>query len=241
MASPVIEIELIRLVFMAIALAIVWIGHFMGLTDKKASLFSSFLAAYFIFFFPLYWFSSLLLLYFATSYATKQKSRWKQVFHKKGRKIKNLLSNLGPSILFSGLYLISPQPYFYLAFLCAAACACSDTIASEIGQLSKKRPRLITTWEEVKTGVDGGITLLGTTAALFGAILTAFPALWMQPEAYALRYFIIASAIGFLGCMVDSLAGAKWEIKGKINNETTNLIATGISAVLGLLAWFLVF
>jgi len=41
--------------------------------------------------------------------------------------------------------------------------------------------------------------------------------------------------------MVDSLAGAKWEIKGKINNETTNLIATGISAVLGLLAWFLVF
>lgn len=241
MLSTIIEIEVGKLIFSAVALLIVGIGYSNELIDKKAAALTSLLALYFIFLFPFYWFSSLLILYITTSFATKQKSRWKQVFHRKGRKIKNLLSNLAPSLFFSAIYLIEPEPYFYLAFLCSAACACSDTVASEIGQLSGKKPRLITTLEEVKTGIDGGISALGLSAAALGAVLTAYPALWMQPEIFAFRFFIIGSIIGFIGCNIDSFVGAKWELRGKVNNEITNLVATSSSAILGLLVWILVF
>ncbi|MGC9310141.1 MAG: DUF92 domain-containing protein [Candidatus Aenigmatarchaeota archaeon] len=241
MVPSTIEVETIRLAFFLACAAIVWIGYQKRLTDRKASFFTGILGFYFIFLFPLYWFSSLLLLYLATSFATKQKSRWKQIFHKKGRKIKNIASNLAPSVLFSALYLIDHQPYFYLAFLCSAACACSDTVASEIGQLSGKKPRLITTWEEVKTGVDGGISGLGTSAAALGSLVTAAPAIFMSPQAFAIKFFVIASVIGFLGCNIDSYLGARFQLRGKLSNEGTNLAATGISAVLGLLVWFLVF
>ena len=47
--------------------------------------------------------------------------------------------------------------------LSEAAC---DTVASEIGQSPGTQALLITTWERVPAGVDGGITLIGSFTGL---------------------------------------------------------------------------
>src|SRR5579862_3862353 len=55
------------------------------------------------------------------------------------------------------------------AFVGAMATANSDTWATEVGTLSTEPPRLITSGAVVAPGTSGGMTLLGTGAALAGA------------------------------------------------------------------------
>jgi len=241
MFPPIVDFTPLTASVFIICMAVVWGGYLKKLTDLRASIVSSVMGFYFIFLLPLYWFASLLLLYFATSFATKHKNDQKAVAHKKGRRIGNITSNLGASFVFSIFYLlINNHPAFYLAFLCSAACACSDTLASEIGQFSRSKPRLITNWKVVDKGIDGAISVLGTASALVGAVLVALPSIFMEPLALGAKFLIVAAFIGFLGCNIDSFVGAKYQLKGKVSNETTNLIATTIAGILGLLAWFLI-
>jgi len=55
----------------------------------------------------------------------------------------------------------------YGGFIGSIATATADTMASEVGITST--PRLITTLKKVPPGTDGGISLIGTAAGIFGA------------------------------------------------------------------------
>ena len=202
------------------------------LVDKSALIFILFFAVYFIFLFPIYFFISLLILYSLTNIATRYKIEQKKIYHKKGREIKNLLSNLLVAIIFSFIYLIYPHQVFYFAFLCSLGCACADTLSSEIGQLSRKNPRLITTLEEVKTGTEGGISILGLFFGLIGSLLVALPSIY-----FGIYMFFTIVVVGFIGCNIDSIIGAKFELAGKCTNETTNLVATLSAGILGLVVF----
>ena len=108
-----------------------------------------------------------------------------------------------------------------VAFLSYFSCCGGDTFASELGVLSKSKPRLITTFcrKEVEPGTNGGVSLLGVVASIFGGLvaasgwaLGAYITFGVRTEIlYAL---IIGAFGGFFGSFVDSVLGATVQYSG---------------------------
>ena len=117
-----------------------------------------------------------------------------------------------------------------IAALAALAEAATDTVASEIGQYSGPDARLITTWERVPPGTDGGITISGSIAGLAAGLVIAGVATvgGMLPRAQ----IWIPVAAGFAGMLIDSILGATLQRRGWINNEAVNFFATLAAAAL---------
>ncbi len=109
-------------------------------------------------------------------------------------------------------------PYLALAYFGSLAAATADTWATELGLLSARSPRLITTGEPTPPGVSGGITPLGLVGSLLGGLfigLTTFLTIqaasllttgaWFLQDAFLL---ITLPAAGFLASLFDSFLGA---------------------------------
>jgi uncharacterized protein (TIGR00297 family) len=118
---------------------------------------------------------------------------------------------------------------FQFAFGGAVAAALADTFSSEFGGLFDS-PRLITTFEPVAPGTDGGVTWQGAAAGAVGAvIIAALGGLFFGFEAIAVATVLGA---GIVGMVVDSILGATLE-GGRVGNQGVNLLATlaaGITA-----------
>ncbi|MHB8603762.1 MAG: DUF92 domain-containing protein [Thermoplasmatota archaeon] len=127
-----------------------------------------------------------------------------------------------------------------VAFVSAIAVACADTLASEFGSLSD-RVYMITTMKRVPAGVDGGVSLAGTLAALGGATAIATLGLLftgtLTERSLALPLtagaFLLPLAMGFLGCQIDSYLGAFFEGDGYLNKEEVNLLSIAAGSLLG--------
>lgn len=137
---------------------------------------------------------------------------------------------------------VFPKSVSGIVFLATLSVAGADTLASEIGVLSR-RTYLITNLKRVPPGTDGGVSPLGQLCALGAALYTAvigWFALFYVAEVYALlptvpaatAFTIIPILVGFTGCQVDSLLGATLERRGLISKKFVNLVSTGTGAVL---------
>ncbi len=64
------------------------------------------------------------------------------------------------------------QDVFIVGFMGAIAAAMSDTVATEVGLLSKSKPRMIVNLKKfVEPGTSGGVTLMGELACLTSALV----------------------------------------------------------------------
>jgi len=146
------------------------------------------------------------------------------------RSLKNVLANGLVAILIVIMYILGILDYntALVGYIGAISAATSDTFSSELGILSDETPRLITTFEKVERGTDGGITLWGTVAGFIGGFLIGLLATLLFNNCYLL---IVGTLSGILGNLSDSLSGALFERKGALNNEHVNLICTIVGCI----------
>jgi uncharacterized protein (TIGR00297 family) len=149
---------------------------------------------------------------------------------REGRNGWQISANLGVAALSAVAFGITGNGAWLTATTAALAEAATDTVASEIGQVRSQTALLITTWEAVPAGTDGGITLAGTLSGVAAGMTIAAIATFgaMVPHAW----FWITAAAGILGMLVDSLLGATLQRRGCMNNEAVNLCGTLTAAAL---------
>ena len=120
------------------------------------------------------------------------------------RNARQALANGGVYALAALGSLVFPSPLFHAAGIGALAASTADTWATEIGTLFGGQPISITSGKAVPPGTSGGVTFVGTMAAIAGAAFIAAGAtLAHWPVAFA------AVALGGIaGAQADSLLGA---------------------------------
>lgn len=204
----------------------------------------------------LFWLLLLMSLLVLAGVATRAKYREKAArgtSEAKGgvRRTRNVLANgLVPTLI---ALLHSPLDAWLgvgaasLLFVGAVAAAAADTFASEFGGLSDETV-LITTFKPVPPGTDGGISWAGQAAAVVGSAIVAgigivllslarnFSAPPPAPQ-FSLELMLVVTVAGFIGCQMDSLLGATFEVRGWLTKEEVNFlgILSGSLAVAGYL------
>jgi len=173
-------------------------------------------------------FATLAALFLMTWVATRLGYRRKLSLglaeRREGRNAWQILANLAVAALGSVAFSASGNRILLVAVAAALAEAATDTVASEIGQYRGPDARLITTWERVPPGTDGGITIPGSIAGLAAGLVIAAVATvgGMLPQ----TQLWIPVAAGFVGMLIDSILGATFQRRGWISNQTVNLFAT---------------
>lgn len=211
----------------------------------------------------------LLGLFFVTSSSwSKYKSTAKKEMEEtlaKGstRDWRQVIANGGTAAILSLIYYFQQDVTWLVGFTVCLASSNSDTWASEIGSLSKKRPLYIRTLKPIEKGTSGAVSWLGTIAALLGSMLIALAGtLFFQLEIYL---FLIIFIFGFIGNIIDTLLGAYYQqvyrcricgietekkvhcqtdakrIKGYhlVDNDMVNFLSGFIAAILAMLVVFL--
>ena len=158
----------------------------------------------------------------------------------------------------------------YLPLLLGALAAVieqyADTVASDLGRISKKDPINITSFKRIQSGISGGVSLIGTTSSLIACGVALCFSMIFVPELINIWTFLILLAIIFGGVIIDSVIGGafqalyKCEKCGKLvenkkhceevaikikgiswmNNSMVNMISGIITSGIVLLVFFLI-
>lgn len=174
------------------------------------------------------WFGVLLAFFVSSSFWSKWKRRHRSKANAErkyaktgGRDAVQVWANGGAGLLLCAAYSVWPQPALVFAFVGVMASVNADTWATEIGALSRRAPVSVVTWRPVAAGTSGGVTPLGTAAALAGAAFIGAAAALLAgaPLAYGAAaaaaappapwaLLAAAAAAGLAGALADSLLGA---------------------------------
>ncbi len=178
------------------------------------------------------WFGLLIVFFVTSSFwskwkkKTRAKAKAEAGYAKTGRRdAGQVWANGGIGLLLCALHAIWPHDGWLMAYIGVMAAVTSDTWATEIGALSRSAPRSIVSGKVVTPGTSGGVSPLGTAAALCGAacigvaatlLLDSLPAALgfaaagtggaAYPSAALL--VAVAAAAGLAGAFADSWLGA---------------------------------
>ncbi|MCQ6558529.1 DUF92 domain-containing protein [Paenibacillus mendelii] len=167
------------------------------------------------------WFGVLIAFFVSSSLWSKWK-RWNRQkrqaetnYAKSGRRdAGQVWANGGLGLALCAMHALWPNEGWIYAFVGVMGAVNADTWATEIGALSRRAPRALLSGKPVAPGTSGGVTLLGSTAALAGAAFIGVVAALLvcaeqSPGQLSMGGLIAAAAVaGTAGAFIDSLLGA---------------------------------
>jgi len=169
------------------------------------------------------------LIWISTRFGYRRKEKLGTAERLDGRSALQVLANLAVAAVCAGLSAYTQaKAVFLLALSAALAEAAADTVSSELGQARSARARLITTWEEMPAGTDGGVSWTGTVAGIAAAAVVSF--VCVLSGLIPLRWLGISIVAAVAGMIADSFLGALLERRKLLNNDAVNFLGTLIGA-----------
>ncbi len=120
--------------------------------------------------------------------------------------IANGLIPMVMAVMFSGTF----RGVFIIGYVAALAEAFADTAASGFGAFSNKAYDIFRR-REIKKGLSGGVSLIGTLAAALGSFF--IPLIALAFGIINMKILFVTAAAAFLGAMFDSMLGSLLQVK----------------------------
>ena len=177
--------------------------------------------------------SVFVLTWIATRFGYRRKQSLGTAERREGRTAWQVLANLAVATASAIGFALKGNTAFLVATAAALSEAAADTVSSELGQAQSDRARLITTWEVVPAGTDGGVTLTGTVAGIVAAAMVS--GICLLAGMLSLRWAVVSVIAGVLGMVADSYLGGLLERRGWLNNDWVNFFSTVVAAGVALL------
>ena len=124
---------------------------------------------------------------------------------KSGRNASQVFANGGVGLVLCIFNHFYQMELIYIMFLASIAAANSDTWATEIGKLSRTRPKDIISGRSLNKGESGGITFIGLLGSMSGSFVIATVGYFLDINT---SFLIIVFISGFLGSIFDSILGS---------------------------------
>lgn len=179
----------------------------------------------------LVWYGTLLAFFITSTVLSKLKKRakakYEAAYEKSGRRdAGQVLANGGIGMLLCIAYALWPHEVLLYGFIGVMATVTADTWATEVGSLSRRQPRSVITGKPIPTGTSGGVSMLGTLAAMAGGLFIGGCAAiglvlaggqesdWQEWAVWSrqIAWPIIGLVAGTLGAFADSLMGATCQV-----------------------------
>lgn len=125
------------------------------------------------------------------------------------RNERQLIANCLTAVVAVAAYGITKSEMFLVAYFATIAETFGDSAASDVGVLSKAEPLDICTFKPVPRGVSGGVSALGTGAALVICLYSG--AIYLCVYGADLHGLLIILVSSFAGIMLDSVLGSKFQ------------------------------
>jgi uncharacterized protein (TIGR00297 family) len=164
------------------------------------------------------------LTWISTRFGYRRKQTLGTAEQPAGRTALQVLANLAVAASCATLSAFTGRAFFLLAVSAALSEAAADTVSSELGQARSVRARLITTWEEVPAGTDGGVSWAGTLAGIAAAIAVSL--VCVLTGLIPIKWFGVSVAGAVAGMVTDSYLGALMERRRLITNDAVNFLGT---------------
>ena len=144
---------------------------------------------------------------------------------KNGRNAYQVLANGGIGVICLLYFYSLPLAQFshlgYVAFMVSFSISIADTFSSEIGCYIKGKTFDILTFQPIKTGMSGGISLEGTLGGIGGGLIAGIAAYFIVDN---LEISFLVAFVGIIGMLVDSVLGSWLQAKyinsvGEVSEE----------------------
>ncbi|MGA8149667.1 MAG: DUF92 domain-containing protein [Terriglobales bacterium] len=172
------------------------------------------------------------LTWITTRTGYRRKQRLGTAENRQGRTAAQVLANLAVSAGCAALFAATGKTVLLLAVAAALSEAAADTVSSELGQARNEEARLITTWESVPAGTDGGVSVIGTLGGISAATLVSLVCVFAKLIPFPQLGIPILA--GVAGMIADSYMGALLERRKLLNNDWVNFFGTLTAAAVAI-------